>query len=279
MKNHYAQSENGFTRPPNSRNFVGGSLLGITKKKPNLVGGFTLVEVMISIGLFTVIMVIGIGAILGVNATNKKTQAMRTIIDNMSFVMEDMARSMRLGDYFVCKDVGLIDSFDVYDLGSSSQRTQDGPDPLSFGPCKSISFEPYWDFLPATYGNQVVYYISNGAIFKKEPDSNVPFDDIVNHAITPVEVNIDEEMSGFTVVGSDRSDTKQPQITIVLVGTITLSGVQTDFHMQTTVSQRVLDVTSLSSASGSTGAPSTTGPTIPSDSDGGAVVIPVLPTP
>jgi prepilin-type N-terminal cleavage/methylation domain-containing protein len=204
-----------------------------TSKKSKSQKGFTLVEVMISIGLFTIIMVIGIGAILGVNVTNRKTQSMRAIIDNMSFVMEDMARSMRLGDYFVCKE-SEFESITLLDVGSP-QTTRDGEN------CKSISFEPYWNFLSTDSSNQIVYYISNGAIWKKE--FNNPVFDVI--PITPEEINIDSEKSGFTVIGSDRTDGLQPKIRIVLAGTINLSGVSTDFNLQTTVSQRVLDVLSL----------------------------------
>lgn len=239
--------------------------------------GFTLVEVMISIGLFTVIMVIGIGAILGVNSTNRKTQSMRAVIDNMSFVMEDMARSMRLGDYFVCVDSDAPGLIDV--VLADVQITNDGPDGLE--PCKGISFEPYWDFRPFTYDNQITYFIDEGAIWKKDSNSN-DFDAEAMQAITPVEIAIDSDKSGFIVTGSARDDGIQPRITIVLAGTITQSGVQTDFNMQTTVSQRVLDVTSLSGAtSGSTttttGSTGTTLPGIPGDPGGG--IIPPLPTP
>lgn len=245
------------------------------KISTNKESGFTLVEVMISIGLFTVIMVIGIGAILGVNATNKKTQSMRAIIDNMSFVMEDMARSMRLGDYFVCTD--LAPGYDDVYLAGTGQITNDGPDSLSTGPCKGIAFEPYWDFRPIYEYNQVAYYISDGAIWKKDPE-NLSYGSQNMVVITPLEIDIDEERSGFTVTGSDRTDTRQPQVTILLVGTITLNGVATDFNMQTSVSQRVLDVESIGSTAGSTGVSGgTTLPSIPSDPGGGA--IPSLPTP
>jgi hypothetical protein len=195
---------------------------------------------MISIGLFTVIMTIGISAILAVNNTSKKTQAMRAIIDNMSFVMEDMARSMRLGDYFVCVPAGAPTLGDVWD--GTTQRTADAP--LN-SDCKSISFEPYWDFQPSNYENQVAYYINNGAVWKKS-DTETSFlsQDMV--PITPAEIYIDENKSGFTVTGSSRADTKQPLITIVLSGTITLpGGGTTDFNMETTVSQRSLDVNTL----------------------------------
>lgn len=199
---------------------------------------FTLVEVMISIGLFTVVMVIGIGAILGVNSTHRKTQTMRSVVDNLSFVMEDMARSMRLGDDFVCKE-SVLEAIGSLDVGNPPNN-QNGEN------CKSISFEPYWNYDPNDDVNQVVYFINEangiGTIFKKSEtmdwtDEMIP--------ITPAEIDIDTTKSGFWVSGSgDESIPVQPRITIVLVGTVRLGNASTEFNLQTSVSQRLLDIDS-----------------------------------
>lgn len=212
----------------------------ILPKKSDSQKGFTLVEVMIAIGLFTVIMTIGIGAILGVNSTHRKTQSMRAVIDNLSFLMEDMTRSIRLGDYFYC-DTSTVAPTEIQIATGNTQHV------LSDQNCKSLVFEPFWDYQPAYSPNQVMYFIrednsGRGTIFKKESESgwNEPL-----IAVTPVEIDIDVEKSGFTVVGAEGSDLTQPRVTIVLVGTVLLSGVETEFNMQTTVSQRLLDVDAL----------------------------------
>lgn len=202
--------------------------------------GFTLVEVMIAVGLFTVIMTIGIGAILGVNSTQRKTQSMRTIVDNLSFLMEDMARSIRLGDYFYC-DTSIAAPSEIQIANGGTQLTQDGDN------CKSIVFEPYWNSLPGDSSNQVMYYIGednngNGAVFKKEYNMGWN-DDLL--AVTPSELKIDTNKSRFSVIGSNPSDLTQPRVSIVLVGTVRLAGVETEFNLQTTVSQRFLDADSI----------------------------------
>src|ERR1700741_217077 len=78
--------------------------------------GFTLIEVMIAVALFTVIMTLGIGAVLNSNATHKKTQTLRSVMDNLSFIMEDMSRTLRLGSNYHCIDqsapAGLEDPHD-----------------------------------------------------------------------------------------------------------------------------------------------------------------------
>lgn len=200
--------------------------------------GFTLVEVMISIGLFTVIMVIGIGAILGVNSTHRRTQAMRSVVDNLSFVMEDMARSMRLGDDFVCEtsSVSALGQIDV-----ANQATADGEN------CKSIAFEPYWNYVLNDDTNQIAYFIfepngSVGTIFKKTETMEWS-DEMI--AITPAEIDIDTAKSGFWVSGASETGVPiQPKVTIVLVGTVRMGNAMSEFNLQTTVSQRLLDIDS-----------------------------------
>lgn len=212
------------------------------EKASKIPSGFTLVEVMISIGLFTVVMVIGIGAILGVSSTHRKTQAMRTVVDNLSFLMEDMARSMRLGGYFVC----IPDPVNDFTLSvwNGSQNTNDGTN------CKGISFEPYWNYVPSDYTNQVIYMIDEvngvGTIFKKDAE-NTSLSLSETKPVTPAEINIDTVNSGFTVIGSNPNDNPklQPKVVIVLKGKVKVGSTESEFNLQTTVSARLLDVTSL----------------------------------
>mgnify|MGYP006374901583 FL=1 len=208
--------------------------------------GFTLVEMMIAIGLFTVIMTIGIGAIIGVNATHRKTQTMRAVIDNLSFLMEDMARSIRLGDSYYCNLDGAPDYSDLANLSDpqNPQASQDGGSGANL--CDSISFEPFWNPQLSNVSNQVIYYMTEidgvGTIVKKT-DTQTDFSPSDWDPVTPVEMNIDLARSGFRVTGAeDPSDARQPKVSIVLVGTVRLSGAFTEFNLQTTVSQRSLDV-------------------------------------
>ncbi len=204
--------------------------------------GFTLVEAMIAVGLFSVIMTIGIGAILAVNSTHRKTQSMRIAIDGLSFLMEDMARSMRLGADFYCHN-GLTPPSLLLISNGNTQNSQDGPF------CNAIVFEPYWEAQLSNPQNQIMYFIQEdsnelGTIFKKE-NTNPSFDLADMLPVTSADIDIDVSRSGFIVIGAeDPADGVQPRITVVLVGTVTLAGVATEFNMQTTVSQRLLDIDS-----------------------------------
>lgn len=191
--------------------------------------GFTLIEVMISIGLFTVIMIIGITAILGVNNTYRKSRTMRSAIDNLSFIMEDMARNIRLGSRYRCLDSNNISLINI-------------EDPLDGENCQGIAFEPFWDPVPendAPIQDQVIYFFDvddNGfdSIFKSM-DGGVTFS-----AMNSLDVKIDLDKSGFAIFGS-QPDSEQPSVRIILNGEAVTAGNSTNFNLQTTVSQRLLD--------------------------------------
>lgn len=59
--------------------------------------GFTLVEMIISLALFTVVAVIAIGALLRITDANKKSHTLKIAINNLNFALESMSREMRVG--------------------------------------------------------------------------------------------------------------------------------------------------------------------------------------
>src|SRR3972149_4215789 len=71
-------------------------------KIENCKGGYTIIETMIAISLFLVIIMAGMGELLNANLLHQKSQNMRSIIDNLSFIMEDMSRNLRTGSKYYC---------------------------------------------------------------------------------------------------------------------------------------------------------------------------------
>jgi prepilin-type N-terminal cleavage/methylation domain-containing protein len=66
--------------------------------------GFTLVEIIVSLALFTVVAVIAVGAFLRILAANKQSQALQTAMNNANFALESMVRELRVGSNYVCFD-------------------------------------------------------------------------------------------------------------------------------------------------------------------------------
>ncbi|MBI2054994.1 MAG: hypothetical protein HYT39_02760 [Candidatus Sungbacteria bacterium] len=75
------------------------------------ISGFTLLEMIVSLGMFSVLIIASIGVILGVSRAQTKTANLQTIQDNIRFSMELITRELRTGsDYSLttfCAPLGL----------------------------------------------------------------------------------------------------------------------------------------------------------------------------
>ena len=193
-------------------------------------GGYTLIETMIAISLFIIIIMAGMGALLNANLLHQKSQSMRSIMDSMSFSMEDISRNLRTGYNYHC--------INGADLELSTITT-----PIADGSCWGIAFE-YQDGSSTTSNDQWVYFVGK---YLSDPISGI-YKSTNGGAsfvkLTPDEVVIDSTLSSFSIVGAQPppGDTKQPFVTIKLVGKISFKNIETPFSLQTSVSQRVIDV-------------------------------------
>lgn len=70
--------------------------------------GFTLMEVMVSVSIFTIIVTIGIGSLLTVNKTLQKTRSERQAIDSFSYAVDTMTRRLRTGTNYESLDSSTI---------------------------------------------------------------------------------------------------------------------------------------------------------------------------
>ena len=68
--------------------------------------GFTLVELIVSVGLFTVVVTIAMTAYLRLISIDRKTRALNDVVTNLSFVVDSMERSIRTGTDYNAGDSG-----------------------------------------------------------------------------------------------------------------------------------------------------------------------------
>ena len=73
------------------------------------VRGFSLVEMLVSVALFSVIMVIAVGIIVTVLNTNKHVRSTSIAMGNIDAVMEKIFREASVGSYYHCGTGGNID--------------------------------------------------------------------------------------------------------------------------------------------------------------------------
>lgn len=219
-KKNKNQFKNGYTRLVD---FGDAILLRTKSASPKLTTGYTIIETMIAISVFLIVIVIGIGALLNAHLVNKKSQNMRSIMDSLSFSMEDMSRNIRAGYNFKCLEKG--QTYTTAQLEEINDCMIDG-----YG----LAFESSEGILGNT-SDQWVYFVQDGKLFK----STNGLSSVIQ--MTPDEVFLSSTSNTFSVFGSDIADKQQPLAIIRLVGNITSKGNTTSFSLQTVVSQRKND--------------------------------------
>ncbi len=211
----------------NSRGFTrlvdfGDAILSRTKSaSPKLTTGFTIIETMIAISLFLIIVTVGMGSLMSATSLSRKSQDARSIMDNLSFIMEDISRNLRTGFSYHCVDNGIYSATTPYSC--------------AFG--QGISFK-------SAYGNQWVYKIESldGGItynISKSVDGGTTWT-----VLNTSEISLDSN-SGFIVTGAEPppGNTIQPFVIIKLSGKIVSKEITTPFSLETGVSQRLTDIT------------------------------------
>ncbi|MBP9701915.1 MAG: type II secretion system protein, partial [Candidatus Pacebacteria bacterium] len=59
--------------------------------------GFTLVEMVVSMGIFSIVMVVAMGAFLKITEVNKRAQNVKNAVNNVNFTLEAISRELRTG--------------------------------------------------------------------------------------------------------------------------------------------------------------------------------------
>ncbi|MDO8493450.1 MAG: type II secretion system protein [bacterium] len=223
------QKENGIQ-------FGGGSEL-----TRSLSRGFTLIEIIVATSLFTVVMLVTVGALLSLNDASRKAQSLRTVIDNLNFAVEDMNRKIRTGDSYHCytesalSDLALGAALVGEDCSGDpagvaiSLRTQE-KDPQSGSHIWAVYI---FKKDPITDQGSIVQRISNpggGTSLASE------------EVITSPEVNI--RRMEFRVIGAEDPN-KQAMVILNISGVVDLKKdkLRTDFSLQTAISKRGMDWT------------------------------------
>ena len=102
MQNVKRQAQNG---SPKRKVTAGGglqsfSLFAFRFSLASQRGGFTLLEMVVSFGIFSVVIIVAIGAVLAINNAQIKASNIQNIQDNLRFAVESMTKEMRTGRAF-----------------------------------------------------------------------------------------------------------------------------------------------------------------------------------
>lgn len=182
--------------------------LRISQRAGNKAAGFTLVELLIAIAIFTIIMTLSMGSIVGIFDSNRKVRTLKTVMNNLNLAVESMSKEMRFGKRYHC---GAGDVTQVANCGT-------GGNLMSF---------------LATDGTQITYRLSGSSIEKQVGNGGYA-------AVTAPEVVIDD--LAFYTLGAGTGDSLQPKVIIKIKSHAGSGKERTDFTLETMVSQRALDI-------------------------------------
>ncbi|MCA9361351.1 prepilin-type N-terminal cleavage/methylation domain-containing protein [Candidatus Kaiserbacteria bacterium] len=197
----------------------------------NSTKGFSLIEVLVSLSIFTIVVTVSVGTLLVLIDANTKSQSQQNVMTNVTFALDSMVRDIRTGSDYYCDDADSNpnpDSDDVKDCaaGDTFFAFNEGGNSLTAGKGSS----------------RIAYRLSEidgvGAIERRLGTGSW------SRVTAPL---VDITDLRFTLTGSARlsvaSDVVAPTLTIYITGQSGGAGdLGADFVIQTTVAQLLLDI-------------------------------------
>ena len=223
--------------------------------KPSTQSGFTLIEIIVSLGVFSTVVTIAVGALLVLVAANQQLQSEQSVMTNLSFALDSMTREIRTGTAYVCDsepnyssrgnrnpfaDGNDLDGNGVHEIDDYDNCDDPDPDDNLLG----LSFVESGDSISGA-GNRVIYFFDRAeqTIYRRtgtgtklpitSPSSGVIINDFV-----------------FWVTGAEPLDSiaalsegvlQQPAVTI-FIDASNSQNPNKHFYLQTTITQRTLDL-------------------------------------
>lgn len=191
--------------------------------------GFTLVEVLVSLGIFAIVVTMSVGTLLVLIDANARAQAVQEAVNNVSFTLDAMVRDIRTGYAYECEA-----SWNTLDFGNGpSYDTSDCAGESNF------AFTETGGSLTGSQSSHRIGFRLNNGIIERQLGA------LALQPMTPNNVNISDLK--FYVTGTDtfgsNGDVTAPLVTIYIAGTVADStGKTTAFDLQTTVAQNTIDI-------------------------------------
>lgn len=176
--------------------------------------GFTLVEVIVSIAIFTVVVTVAMVGLLSVLDASRESRAQADAVDNLNFVVDDMIRRIRTGYDFDCAEGGNCpNGADEFSFASSEVNDSDGSNPT------------------------VTYELGEHSNGKGRIDRTISTD---GDTVAMTSPNVDVTNLTFYVTGTGTGDNQQSRVMILIEAEVGEGDVLETFSLQTTVTQRLL---------------------------------------
>lgn len=175
--------------------------------------GYTLIELIVSMAIFTVVMLVAGTAFLALINLDRQARATNDVVTNLSYVVESMERSIRTGTYYDCGSIG--GATDCWSTPATAFSFRDAENRLV----------EYRLTVTGTVG-QIEQRIDGGSW---------------DHLTDP---RVDVETLAFYVRGSTPGDATQPNVLLLIRGVLRpdTKSPPAEFIIQSGATQRLIDI-------------------------------------
>ncbi len=216
--------------------------------------GFTLIEMIVSLGIFSIVSTMTVGSLLVLISGNQQLQGEQNAMTNLAFAIDSMTREMRTGSSYVCVGQDGYESndpLDIFNDNDSRHENLDTPPVFMTRDCQNgisgsqtlqgVSFIEGGNSITNTVTNadRILYFYDAAAdTIKRKVGDNAP-QSIISSGVRIVDA--DFFVTGSGRLGGGVNNTEQPTVTLYIAAQQVGEPDKT-YYLQTTVTQRILDL-------------------------------------
>ena len=212
--------------------------MNMLAKKAN---GFTMLEMIVSVGVFATVAVLAVTSLLAL--TNAQKKVIQEILARrekakLGFSIEAIARDLRQGDFLYCGDTLQDIPTDLDAIGLPRAKDCTGKQAITFvDRDNNVTTYRIGDASQLPVSSCGADHLCIEKSIRKGTDGTFASKYAEAPVFFPV-TSLDIEINRFDlyVVGSDRQDQIEPRVTIVVEGIVGTGGSTSEFHLQTTIS-------------------------------------------
>lgn len=200
--------------------------------------GFTLIEIIVSLGVFSIVLTITTGALLSVISSNQRSQNEQNVMTNLSFALDGMTRELRTGFNYYC--VSSNGNFNTYNQEGVSTAVQDCPGGRGGNKYHGVSFYEGGNSISGAANRIMFFYgFDEKKIYRKI--GNASPESIVSDSVDIVAADFFVTNAGKLTASGD---TRQPNVTITVQAQArdAVGAAVKVYYIQSSVTQREIDL-------------------------------------
>lgn len=225
--------------------------------------GFSLIEIIVSLGVFSVVITIAVGALLMLVAANAQLQSEQVVMTNLSFALDSMTREIRTGTDYYCISApnenangltrGIFSNENNLDAAltdnSNAPLRADCPDGKTQDEwlLHGLAFSEGGGSITGAAGNRILYFHSMELDADNQPEGKLYRRIGDGDRVSVLASDIFVHRAEFVVTGSQPlsegdANADQAAVTIFIEASRRGDIDGKRHYLQTTVTQRTLDI-------------------------------------